>query len=140
MYIGIRASCHRPDSRKQLLRVKRLGKIIIGAAVKSLHLIIYLRLRCQHQHRNHIPCRSQLLKRRNSIHLWHHHVHYHSVIVAALKIFQRLRTVIYGIHGKIIFFKYSFHRSGKRFLVLRKKKSHIKHPPITLFFHGLYKL
>ena len=29
MYIGIRTSCHRPDSRKQLLRVKRLGKIII---------------------------------------------------------------------------------------------------------------
>ena len=63
------------DKNKDL-RTKRLGDILIHSEIKSLKLITFICLRCQHDNRN-LRIFSDLLECLPSIHLRHHNIQYY---------------------------------------------------------------
>ena len=90
------------------LGVEGLGEVVVGAAVKPLHLVVHLRLGGQQQHRNRIPDRAQPPEHGDAVGLRHHNVQHRHVVLARFQIRQGVLTVFHRVDGKEILFSKIF--------------------------------
>ena len=92
------APSERAQTGKQFPCHKRLGQIIVRAAVKPFDLIVELALGGQHQNRRANTGSSRLFRHIVSVHARHHHVEHDQIINAAFDLIKRVLAVIHGGH------------------------------------------
>lgn len=127
-------SLESPDVRPRVIArsvasssfVEGLGEVVVGAAVKPLHLVVHLRLGGQQQHRDRIPGRAQPPEHGDAVGLRHHNVQHRHVVLARFQIRQSVLAVFHRVDGKEILFEDFHERTGQRPFILCKQDAHIR--------------
>ena len=120
------AAGDRAQRGEQFLGVEGLGEVVVGAAVKPLHLVVHLRLGGQQQHRDRIPGRAQPPEHGDAVGLRHHNVQHRHVVLARFQIRQSVLAVFHRVDGKEILFEDFHERTGQRPFILCKQDAHIR--------------
>ena len=121
--IGLRGvgARHRAHARQQLAHGKRLGQIVVCAAVQPLHLVVDLGLGGQQQHGKQVAPRAQLTEHLDPVHHRHHNVQHRAVIASAVQTVERGLPVVYRIHRVARALQYGPQRFGQRLFILCKQ-------------------